>query len=503
MNQEGNRMKHGKALLLALATVAMTACGSTPGAEGASPTGPQPRETDATRTAGVHLVQAGLSEGEAAREQYREALTIALRAIDENPDNPKGYLVAGQAAVGLGEWVQADTMFDRAEELFPGYAEQVEAEREQGWVFAYNEGAEAISAGDLDRALEMFRGADRIYQGRPEARVALGSLYAGQGDLEAAADAYVGALEILQRDPPEGLNEEQLDAWQQSRQMAALNAAELLGQRGDFDRAASILQDYLDRYGDELDASTARRAQTALAGFYAQAGDAERAEAMYTEIMGREDLTANEYFQAGIGFFNTGDYDRAAEAFGTAAELNPYSRDSHLNLLQSLYSQAVELEETEETTARNEQLLELYTRILDTADSVRELDPLNRNVVSFMLRSLRAQADLVPQAEAPRLTDQTQELFREYQNQPYEVSDIGLSMETDNQARISGTLTNLSSPTGESVQLRFEILSQRGQVLDATSIDVTAPEAGEGVTFTGMVDIQGGDFGGWRYTLVR
>ena len=112
-----------------------------------------------------------------------------MRAIAETPENPKAYLVAGQAAVGLQDWVQADTMFDRALSLNPGYSDQIEAEREAGWVVSYNLGAEALNDGDLDRAAEMFQAADRLYQGRPEARIGLGSLYVNQGDQEAAARA--------------------------------------------------------------------------------------------------------------------------------------------------------------------------------------------------------------------------------------------------------------------------------------------------------------------------
>lgn len=505
MSKEGIRMNHTKALVLALAVAAVSACAS--GGSGATgeptETGVQPRDTDGTRAASVHLVQAGLAEGDAARANYQEALTDALTAIEESPQNPKAYLVAGQAAVGLQDWVQADTMFSRAEELYPPYEEQLAAEREEGWVTAYNLGAEALSAGDTDLALEMFQGADRLYAERPEARIALGSLYTNQGDIEAAAEAFERALEILQRDPAEGLNEEQAAAWLESRRMATLNAAELMARTGDHARAAEILENYLEQHGAELDAATTRRVQTALAGFYAQAGEPEKAEAMYEEILGREDLTANEYFQAGIGFFNTGDFERAAESFRTAGELNPYSRDALLNLVQSLYSHASDLEDTEETPERNQQLQELHQEILDTANEVRDLDPLNRNLISFMLRSYRALADLSPEAgEAERLNQQTQTLFREYQNQPYELADVALSMQSDTEVGVTGTFTNLSATAGETVQIQFEIMDAQGQTLDSETFDVTVPDATESVTFTGTLSVPGGEFAGWRYRIV-
>lgn len=499
MKQEVNRMRHTTAFLVAIAAAAVAGCAS---AGAPAPGGSGGDETARTRAATVHLVQAGLSEGEQAMAAYRQALDEALLAIQETPDNPRAYLVAGQAAIGLNDWVQADTMFDRSLALEPGYADQIEAERESGWVVAYNLGAEALNNQDLDRAQEMFEAADRLYQGRPEARLGLGSLHANRGEMGEAANAYVSALEILQRDPPEGLSEEQMADWRQARQAATLNAAELLAQTGDFARAAETLETYLRDHGDELDEATTRRARTALAGFYAQAGDSERAEQMYTEILGQGDVTYNDYFQAGIGFFNTDDYARAAESFGQAAELNPYSRDAQLNLVQSLYSQALALEEEAPSPDRDAQLVEIYEEIQEAGAAVREMDPLNRNLLGFVLRSYRSLADLEPSRTA-ELNQAAQAIVREYQEIPFEISDIQINMQSGDQARVTGTLTTLTGTAGEQIQLRFELLGSDGQVVGSTNIDVTLPAQGESVAFEGTTAVQGGTFDGWRYQLVE
>jgi tetratricopeptide (TPR) repeat protein len=504
MNEDGNRMKHGKALVLGLAVAVMTACASGGGAAPGEPdgSGNQPRDNAATRAASVHLVQAGLAEGDQAREEYQQALAEALTAIEQMPDNPKAYLLAGQAAVGVDEWVQADTMFDRAVELRPAYAEQIMVEREQGWVNAYNMGADAMNAGDLERALALFEGADRLYQGRAEARIAMGSLHVNMGNTEEAVDAYLGALEILSNDPPEGMGEDQLAAWEDTRQMAAFNAAELLAKTGDYTRAAEILRGYLAENEGRLSPEMELRAQTSLAGFLAQSGDAEAAEALYEEILQRPNLTSDQQFQIGIGFFNTGDFVRAAEAFSTAAEMNPYSRDAHLNLVQAFYSRALELEEMEETAERNEELMGLYDQILETAEHVRELDPLNRNLLSFMLRAYRSKADMVGGQEAQRLTQATQELYRVFQNQSYEVTDIQLNL-VGGSAQLTGMLTNLSGTAGETIQLQFEILDAQGGVVDTTTVPVTVPAQEASTQFSASLDIPGGNFAGWRYQLVE
>lgn len=492
-------MRHGKAFVLALAAAVMTACASSGAPAAVAGEGSLP-ETAATRAATVHLIQAGLEEGEEAMEQYRQAQTEALRAIEETPDNPRAYLVAGQAAVGLHDFVQADTMFDRALALHPPYADQMEAEREEGWVVAYNLGAEALQADDQARALEMFRAADRLYQGRPEARIALGSLYVNEGDAEAAAESYLGALEILSEEPPEGLTDEQLEAWQQSRQVAALNASQLLAQTGDHARAAATLERFLEDYGSELDEATRRRARTALAGFYAQAGESERAEGMYGEILAGEDLSEEEYFQAGIGFFNTGDYGRAADAFRTAAEMNPYSRDARLNLVQSLFARASEMEEA--GTASDAELIEIYEEIQAAGAAVRELDPLNRNLVSFVLRSYQSLADLDSQ-RAAALEQQAQALVRDYQTQAYGVDNISIGMQESGEATVSGTLINVNAAEGSQARLRFELLDSNGRVMGSSTINVTAPAEGESTSFNETFSVQNGTFAGWRYELVQ
>ncbi|MEJ2504227.1 MAG: tetratricopeptide repeat protein [Gemmatimonadota bacterium] len=498
-------MTRGKSLILALAALVATACASGGGAgttDDPGAGGNRPQDNSFTTSAGVHLMQAGLAEGQEADSHFQAALEDAMNAIQEQPSNPKGYLLAGQASVGLNQWVQADTMFDRAESLYPTYGEQIASEREQGWVQAYNLGAEAMGAGETERALELFGGADVLYQERPEARMALGSLYLRTGDTEGAIDAYRGALDILNGPPPEGMAEEQMAQWAESRQVAAFNAAQLLAESGDYDEAATVLQGFLaDNQGD-LDPSTVLRANTALAGFLAQSGQAEEAEAMYEEILSQPNLTSNDYFQVGIGFFNTGDYVRAGEAFTRAAELNPYSRDALLNRVQSLYSEAQDLEQQEESPERNERLSEIYSAVLETSDRVLEFDPLNRNVLTFQLRALRGQADLDP-SQSQALEQRTQELYRVYQNQPYEVSNVTMALQGDDAARLTGTLTNRTADAGTPVQLRFEAVNAQGQAIDTQMVTVSAPAQQSAAQFEASLDLSMGEFAGWRYEVVE
>ena len=395
------------------------------------------------------------------------------------------------------------TPSNRAQELYPPYEERIVAEREQAWVDAYNTGAEALNQGNMEKALTYLEGADAIYQGRPEARMALGSLYMGRGNTEAAAEAYRGALQILSGPPPEGMNEEQVADWARDRQVAAFNAAQLLAETGDYEDAITVLEGFLDENEDRLEPATVLRAKTALAGFMASAGQNEEAEGLLAEISNREDLTSADYFQIGIGYFNTGDYAEAAEAFKQAAELNPYSRDALLNLVQSLYSQALDVEELEPGAERDEQLVEIYDELLAAAEQVRTLDPLNRNLLSFMLRSLQAKAELAEQSEAQQLAQRTQQLVRTYQQQTFEVSQISVRVNAQDEAIVSGALTNLTGTAGDEVQLRFALMDRDGSTLDSAIVTVQTPEQNASTEFQTTLDTVNGEFAGWMYEVVN
>src|SRR5699024_8059835 len=108
----------------------------------------------------------------------------------------------------------------------------------------------------------------------------------------------------------------------------------------------------------------------------------------------------------------------------------------------------------------------------------------------------RGQAELSDDAEAQRLAQASQELFREYQALTYEVSNVSLNLQQGNAAELTGVLTNLSANPGTPVTLRFSAVNTSGQELDASTVDLTAPETGEAVQFSTTLDLSSGDFGG-------
>lgn len=481
----GRRMNRIGGFMLILTTAIVTAC---------APTAP------GTPTPGAETAD---MEPEVVRELYERALESALRSIERDPTNARHYMTAGQSALSLERWVMADTMLTRAEELDPRLAEDIEREREEGWVAAVNVGLQARQAGDLDKALDLFRAADMLYQGRPEAMALMGALHEQRGEPEDAIAAYRRALEVFAQGPPEILPEDAVETWHQERQVATFNLANLLARADRPGDAAEVLGRFLADAPATMDPAARREALTARAALLTQAGRASEAEAIYEELLGRGDLGATEFLQIGIGMFNAGDYERAVDAFERAAQLSPYSRDAQLNLIQSLHAAAADLEDEPRTPARDQRLNSMYDRLLAAAERVQELDPLNRNLLQFTLRAYQAKANISAAAEAQRLRARAQEVFRDAQNQVYEVSDFAIDRAGDNASRVRGLFTNLAGTAGEQVTLRFVALDNDGDALDSATTRVTVPAVEETVEFSLTLNVAPLDMAGWRYELVR
>jgi len=94
------------------------------------PEGVTPRETAETTTATLFLAQAEAAEGQEARDLYRRGLDAALEAVEEDPENPQGYWLAGIGHVGVDEYQEADRMWERSQELYPAYEIEIEPARE-------------------------------------------------------------------------------------------------------------------------------------------------------------------------------------------------------------------------------------------------------------------------------------------------------------------------------------------------------------------------------------
>jgi tetratricopeptide (TPR) repeat protein len=426
------------------------------GGESSAPSGPtlpggqvleegiRPRDNSHTRSADLNLTRAQASQDEVEAQQYfQEAMQASLDGITADPENPKSYFQGGQAAVGIGDFVAADSLFDRAEELHPRYILETESWRERGWVEAYNEAIVPMNAGELETARDLFQGAVDLYGGRPEAHLQLGSIKGRLDDVDGAVAAFQEAISIL-----EGTKETQLadtataDIWQQHWEIATSSLGQTLvfGER--YQEAADLYTSLLAERPDDVSLVGN------LANALSQLNMPDSVQALYDQLMGREDLTERELFNAGVGLYQIENYQQAAMAFRRAAEMNPYNRDARLNLAQTL------------------SIGEEFEALIPAARDLLEVDPRNALGWIFLTRALSE-------------TDQTEEanaVFTEYQEIGWEVSDLSLTPDPDGGARLSGAVKNTAVEPGTAITLRFHFGGESGQEVGTLDIQLQAPD---------------------------
>jgi len=511
-----NRMR-GIILTLAVGLVAGCAtagagAGAGTGTGGAATEGIKPSENSQTRAATLYLARAVSANDSTAHDLYQKALESASAAQQDNPQNPKAYYLMGQAQAGLGDFVAADSLFTKAQDLYPAYKDEISAEREQAWIMAYNQGVAAVNAGDIQKAGELFADANMLYQGRPEALMNLAWVDLQNNDNDKAIDAYRRALQIIQSSRRDSLNEQQLASWKDSEQLATNNMSQLLAQAGRFDEAAQVLENFLQYNPDDLNAkvSLAEMLTRAANSDTANVDSAklDSATSIYNTLLNRPDLGFTEYFQIGIGFFNSASYKRAADAFRSAAKLNPYSRDSWFNLVQALYSQAQEVEKQKaeanaDTAAIDSELVPMYKELLQASDKVLQFDPYNRNIMTFMARADRGLADASPKSQATQYQKAVNEVLHRYQEAPIEVMNVATRGSNDNPpVQVNGTIQNVNLDEGAPIRLRFSLLADDGTTVGSAVINIAAPAKGSQKAFSGTIQPTG-EVVGWKYAVVQ
>ena len=115
---------------LTVGVLVFSGCASGGGGGGGAG-GDAPGDNDYTRSAELFLTQA---QSLGMPERYSDALEAAMNSILNDSSNAKGYFLAARAQVGLGDQVAADTLFERAFALYPGYDEEIRVERESAWI---------------------------------------------------------------------------------------------------------------------------------------------------------------------------------------------------------------------------------------------------------------------------------------------------------------------------------------------------------------------------------
>lgn len=441
----------------------------------------KPSNTMHTRSAELYLRDARSSSGD------REGtLRKAIEVLSEgDKSNPRVWLLMGQAYAMLEDVPGADSAFDKAQELWPEYEEEISPHREALWASMYNAGVASLNAGALDEATQRFETADMIYRSRPEALMTLGSLYTNQRDYAKAESAYKAALEVIAA-APEDTDPQLLAEWQTLAQDATSRIGSLLGAQQKHAEAAAFYRDLLAKDPN----NTAAKAELALA--LSRSGDTAGAAEIYGTLL--DDPSADEatLFNIGVGLYRAEQYDRAAAAFRRALERNPHSNETRYNLGQALYAAAAAIEEGSKDPA---QLKALYEELSQVGGALTQAAPNNRNAWMMLAQAERSLADLEGEGSTRR-TNVTRAL-EAAEALTFEVADVSMEP-TETGVRLSGAVLNRTLAPGTAVRVRFDLLDPSGATVASGEAQVTAGAAEQPVEFT--IDIPtNATVAGWKY----
>ena len=425
--------------LVAVAAVALAACASGSGGGGEEEGNP-PRDNSHTRSAELFLTQAQ-TLGDPAR--YNDAIDAANNSILEEPTNPRGYFQAGRAQLGLEDYVAADTLFDKALELYPPYAEEVRMERENAWIGMFNRSIDPMNAGNPEEGIRLLELAEVIYpHQRPEALINLGVGYSNMSRNEEAIDAFGEALEIIRRPRSEGMDSAMVADWVEQESSVAFNRAQLLSQTERYDEAAAEYETYLASNPGDISALSN------LAAVMSSSGRPDSAQAIYDHLLDQEGLEPRDLFNIGVGLYSADVFDRAADAFRQVAEVGPENRDAVYNYAQSLYED------------------EQWETLLDVGRDLVELDDYNSNSYAILARALINTGD---EQEAVRVLQAGEDLA-------FNLENSVLQPRSGGGGSVTAELINKTLEAGSEVNVRIHFISDDGVAISFVDVRVDVPE---------------------------
>lgn len=435
---------------------------------GGGSAGVNPRNTDNTRAAEDALEAAENANSEAeARSHYEQAASAAQAAITEDGQNPLAHRLAAMAALGLGNFESADAHFDHAEELRPLYEFDFIGIREAAWIDLYQEATPFVQAGDYEQAAEYFENANTIYDGRPEAMITLGQIYAQMREHDKAVENMDAAMAFMESDQVAQMDSATVAGWQEQMVDMPLLRAQVLADAGRFEEAVGTYRQMSAANPDDIEL------KRGLAAILQQMGNEAEATQIYDEMLTMPGLGPEDFFAIGVGFYQSSDYARAVRAFSGAAEASVNDRD------------AIEM------WARSLQLDEMWADVAPVADRWIDLDPNSSN--AYLIKAQAAN-----QAEDAAAT---QEAIQTLDGLDVQVNDLQLRRFGNGGASVSGSLINKKLSPGASVSIRFTFYANDGSPIGSVTETMSTGEVDMAEVF--QVQFDSAEFvGGYGYEIV-
>ncbi|MDT8435293.1 MAG: tetratricopeptide repeat protein [Gemmatimonadota bacterium] len=374
------------------------------------------------------------------QERYTKALEALEPSFAKQPVDPRTFLLAAQAHLGLRNFAQADSMLTALVEAVPACKEQADEMRFNAWVPFYNRGVEMLNAGDEAAALEAFEDANSIYRDARSLNNAA-SIHQSRGDTAKAIAMYTEALAAG------GAEEANVRA-------ATINLAELMRASGQVEEALQIYESYAADHPDDV----LGKLNYAIA--LVDADQDSAAQEIFGELLGRDDLSFTQWSQVGIGLYRARNFTRAAQAFQKAHDQQPLNKETLENLANSHYQ------------------AENYAELLPLADTLVSLYPYERVNYNLLANARTEQKD---EAGALAILEAREELAFEFLRA--QLGQVGESVYS-----LDGQIMNRSGAEGSEVEIPVIFLGEGHTPVLEEMLVLTLPAQGDVAGFQLQVE---------------
>jgi tetratricopeptide (TPR) repeat protein len=274
------------------------------------------------------------------------------------------------------------------------------------------------------------------------------------GDTDKAVDLYREALAA-------GGEEEMT-------RVASINLAELLRDSGKADEALKIYSQYSEQHPDDI------LGQLNYAIALMDAGQKEQAQQIFSGLLARNDLDFRQWTQVGIGLYRAQNFERAADAFAHAHEIQPLNKEVLENLANARYQS------------------DDYAALIPLADTLVRRYPYER--VNYNLLA-NAQRETGEQDTALSILQKRDALTFEFlRSQLVPGAEGAYSVE--------GQVMNRSAPADAEIEVPFEFLDKDGAVVTTENLALALPPQGEMAAFQLQVQSET-PIVGFRYKMAE
>ena len=396
------------------------------------------------------------SDANDRKSRLERALNPLQQAMVKDPQNARVWLVAGQVYAGLSDFARADSAYIKSLQLYPAYAEEISAQRLRAWAAAFNTAVEQMDQRKYEEALVTLEGAERMYNERPESKMNLASIYANKADIARAETTLRSVVTLTTGPAKTKLKPEDAAQWVKFTEMATINLAQMVGQRG-------VEAFEKENYDDAAKAFREAHQLNPHARDYSY----NLAQSLYAKARKVEDKRS-ELLEA----------EKAARA----------KKDSKTAAAKS-----------EEVAKLATDLTAYYTELEPLVARARTVDPNNEDLFLLQMRAYRVRAELSPAAGKGEFLKRADELLKQHQALEVSISDISITPGSG-EASVKGTLQNLKLTAGAPAKVHVMLLGLDGSVVGEEDAIVTAPAVQKTAPFELKTKLTG-ELAAWKYEI--